>query len=223
MTAGIQAGRDATDASRIRQPGAAATAVPFPRVPTPSGNSPLGDIDWGILGFLAGLCLAALQNLVRSVPQDRDRNSGGFDIALAREAGRDGDLPEQYFMASHYFALNVSASTGRTVLAYREWYSAGLITDDILVNPNRSSFAGAFNTVASRSERIHFSLDAIPFPRNYAYEHGGNGNLLYADYYTAWELFEVIQHYCPKTTFYRHGLSTPQPISAIEHTQICSP
>lgn len=109
--AGIQAARDASDASKIFQPSAVPTAIPFPRIPSPSGNAPFGKLDWGILGLIAGLCITALEILRRSKPQDYD-----FDPEPDCDQGRSPrDAASDYAKIANEYYVGVQRAVGKTL------------------------------------------------------------------------------------------------------------
>jgi len=120
------------------------------------------------------------------------------DIALGFDRGL-------YYGALQDFVRELKSLTkNQAIYAYFEWISAGLSTFDPTTN-----LARAFPQAALKANQIHFNLEGISDPLNYAKT--GNTSLEMASTYTAWELNEIKSNseYCSKTIFYQNGTSAP--------------
>ena len=85
----------------------------------------------------------------------------------------------------------------------------------MILKITRTGMNRGFPKAARRAAIIHFNLDGIDNPRQYAATYGGNGNFgVYSQtYITATELHIIHNEwdFCNKTVFYQHGSTAPQP------------
>ena len=95
-----------------------------------------------------------------------------------------------------------------------DWFDEGL-SDTGAGNP----FGPRFQQAIERARHIHFNLEGIPDPNQYAETYGNSGVFGGGGYYTATELF-IIKHngWCHKTSFYENGSIIP---SASAKSSIC--
>lgn len=85
-----------------------------------------------------------------------------------------------------------------------------------------SYFDIAFREAATNAERIHFNLEGIRGnPVEFALRFGNNGQFVGTPHWTATELYIIrTEGYCPKTTFWDNGSTTPTP-NRLAARQIC--
>jgi hypothetical protein len=68
---------------------------------------------------------------------------------------------------------------------------------------------GAFEQAITRAEHIHFNLQGITNPKEWA-EQYGKGSVYSTQYVTAWELYNIYHNSAAlsKTTFYPNGFTS---------------
>jgi hypothetical protein len=86
------------------------------------------------------------------------------------------------------------------VYSFGDWFKKGL-TDE----SNFASFATIFSQAAQRAAKIHFNLEGIENPMDYA--SSGAGGFGDSNYFTAAELYTIKNNpiLCQKTDFYDDG------------------
>jgi hypothetical protein len=123
-------------------------------------------------------------------------------------------------MFRFWFNLNRKLNP-RNIYVYQftEWDNPDVQLSKVPASTIGGTFGEAFDQATQKAEHIHFNLESISDPNKYAKEHGGNGSLQQADYYTAWELYKVKEKLCAKTTFYEDGINP----SSSAWLKICQP
>jgi RHS repeat-associated protein len=104
-----------------------------------------------------------------------------------------------------WFGLNQRLNP-QNIFVYQaqDWFPEGLSA----VPAAGDLFPEAFDQATKRAMGIHFNLQGIENPNEYAEKHGGNGVFSAKDYYTAWELYKIKNNpqLCVKTSFYEDGI-----------------
>lgn len=128
---------------------------------------------------------------------------------------KDISLGRHEWLWHFTFGLNVALNP-QNIYVYMsgEWFDQGL--DD--TGPGKS-FGPRFQQAIERARHIHFNLEGIDDPNQYAEAYGNSGVFSSSGYYTATELF-IIKHngWCYKTSFYENGGVIP---SASAKSSIC--
>jgi RHS repeat-associated protein len=98
----------------------------------------------------------------------------------------------------------------QNALAYisESWHDVGL--SDVPASMIAGTFHIAFEQAITRAEHIHFNLQGISNPKEWAENHGKGDVYKDADYVTAWELYNIYHNSVAlsKTTFYPDGFTS---------------
>ncbi len=181
-----------------------AIAPPFPRLfpPTLPGLPP---IDWrrvGEMGKVVTLTALLIKTLVDEIERVKPRE-------MTKKQEKHITLGRWEYLGAFTVQLNIALKP-RNAVAYMwgDWFSSGL--SDVGASMMNETFHLAFEQAITKADHIHFNLQGIIDPKEWAEKYGMGSVYSNAEYVTAWELYNIYHNPAAlsKTTFYPAGFTS---------------